>query len=393
MSTPYFYTWAKQNEASHFNVQKAQGVFLTTQDHDIIDLSSLSLQASFGHSPEQISKHIIKQIQSMPMASPKADFALKTQVTQELLDYMHLGPGKIFYTVSGAESVENALKIARQVKGQKKILARKKSYHGATLGALSVTGDWRNALHATVDEWTVRIPEPDDDPHCLETRKIVEKSPDQFAACIVETVTGANGVYVPPLTWWQGLSKICKDYGLLLILDEIVCGFERTGHSFGYMNWDLKPDIVTMAKAISGGLFPFGAVWVKADIAKFYDNEILSCGLTNYAIPTGLAALKGVLELVKGPNFIKLRDENIQIFKRGLEQITQEVKNSSVRQIGLLANIDIPKTIAWEVFIKEKLYLMSFEKRIVIAPALNFPTELLEKTMKKLKDIILSYSK
>ena len=125
------------------------------------------------------------------------------RVTRRLADLLQLDGGKIFYTVSGAESVENALKIARHFSGRPLVLARRRSYHGATLGAMSVSGDWRSMPHLNFDAGTARIPEPHDDPHGTRTRSIVEElGPGNIAAVIVEPISGVNGVVIPPDSWW-----------------------------------------------------------------------------------------------------------------------------------------------------------------------------------------------
>lgn len=388
-SFPYLFTWSKQKQASHFFPLSAKGTTLSTDKGDIWDLSSLSFHSSFGHSPLPITKAIAQQLETMPMASAKAVFPLKNEVTQKLLDYLKLGGGKIFYTVSGAESVENALKIAREIKKKKYILARQVSYHGATLGALSVTGDWRNPVHLTASEWTTRIPEPGDDPDLKKTREIILKTgPENIAALILETVTGGNGVIIPPLSWWQGIQKLCREFDIFLIADEVICGFERTGKPFGFSHFNLKPDMVTMAKGISGGIIPFGALWVSDKISNYYEDHILCCGLTNYAAPLGLAALKGVFNLIETESFQKNLNILIQYFNQRLEAMKSIPMVTGVRQIGMLAAIDLTKTISWDHFIKNNIYLLSYEKRIILSPALNYDLEEFELAMNQLELIL-----
>src|SRR5690606_31748716 len=123
--------------------------------------------------------------------------------------------------------------IARDISKKQIVLARSRSYHGATLGALSVTGDWRNEAHQTVSDWTVRIPEPSEDPDLEKTKAIIEETgAENIAAFCLESITGANGVIIPPQSWWDGINKLAKQYDLFLIIDEVLCGFERTGKPF-----------------------------------------------------------------------------------------------------------------------------------------------------------------
>lgn len=391
---PYFFTWTKQKNAAFFSPVKAKGPSMYTDSRKIWDLSSVSFHASFGHSPEIIVKAIENQLKEMPIASAKASYPLKDQTTERLINYIAEDGGKIFYTVSGAESVENALKMVRYIKKKKIILARQVSYHGATLGALSVTGDWRNEQHLTTSQWTVRIPEPGDDPTLAKTRAIILKTgPENIAAIILETITGANGVIIPPQSWYDGIQKICEEFDIFLILDEVICAFGRTGHSFGFKHYNLKPDIITMAKSISAGIVPFGAVWTSEKISKFYDDEILCAGLTNYATPLGLAALSGVLELVESTSFKKNLNILIQYFHQRLENLRKIDIVKDIRKIGMLANIDLTTTISWDTFIKENIYLISYEKRIVLAPCLNFDLEQFEKAMDQLEHVLKNYNK
>ena len=274
---PFFFTWAKQTNPVKIEFESnGDHFFILKNGSSVFDLSSISFQASFGLSNETIKKAISKQLESFSVISPKAVFPLKTKASIKLLSLLEgnevtTQKGKIFYTLSGAESVENALKMARQIKKKKIILSRQKSYHGASLGALSVTGDWRNGPHQTVDEWTVRIPEPQEDPDLKKTEAIIQKvGPENIAAFCLETITGGNGVIIPPTSWWKGIQELCDQYKIFLILDEVICGFQRTGRYFGFHHYPfLKPQFICMAKGITGGYVPFGALWTNKEINDF----------------------------------------------------------------------------------------------------------------------------
>ncbi len=386
MDYPFYVTWSKQKDLELIDIKSVSGAIITTKDgKDIFDMSSISYQAHFGHNHPIIIKNIIEQLNTVPMSSPKANFPNKIETTLKLLNYMKKEDGKIFYTTSGAESVENALKIARDITKKKIILARQNSYHGATLGALTVTGDWRNPAHQTPQDWVLRIPEPDF-PKALElTREIILKNnPDKIAAIIIETITGGNGVYFGSDDWWKGIRSICNEFNILLILDEVVCGFERTGKPFGYMHHSLDPDIVCLAKGISGGMIPFGAVWTSKKISEYYSKNILCCGLTNYAHPLGIAALKGVLEIVNNLDFKENLNQLELIFREELSKFKSHRSVLEVRSIGLLAAIDLDKTIDAKYFIKNGIYLISQNNRIILAPPLILNVEQLKLAMNKI---------
>ena len=179
---PYFFTWANQSSPTKIEFESNQDHFFVLKNGSkVYDLSSISFQASFGLNNEKIKEAIKKQLDSFSVVSPKAVFPLKDQATYKLLSHLdgykrqiNALDGKVFYTLSGAESVENALKMARQIKKKNVVLCRQRSYHGASLGALSVTGDWRNQPHETIDEWTARIPEPHNDPYLTQTELIIK---------------------------------------------------------------------------------------------------------------------------------------------------------------------------------------------------------------------------
>ncbi|HMP80742.1 MAG TPA: aspartate aminotransferase family protein [Pirellulaceae bacterium] len=369
--TDFFVTWSRQRDAQLLPVRRAVGdEFVLDEGRLVYDFTSTSFQASFGHSHGPIVSRIADQLYLMPMASPKADFELKRNATKELLDLVNLD-GRIMFTVSGAESVENALKIARQQTGRSVVLARKKSYHGATLGAMSVSGDWRRDGHLNFEEGTLRIPEPGDDPHGVEMHRMVESfGPDRVAALIVEPITGTNGVYIPPASWWQAAVDLCRRQGILLICDEVLVGFGRCGSHFAFQQFGIQPDMITMSKGISGGYIPFGAVWVNDRLSRYYDQEILRAGLTNYAHPLGLAALQGVIHSLRDSNFQQAKQRLELKFSEEISRLAAQFNASAVRLRGLLAAIEFgQRTLpAWPHFVDHGLYVFTKANMLILAP-------------------------
>lgn len=338
----FFYTWSKQTEVAAFDIQHAEeDYFVLSDGRKIYDFISTSFQASFGHSNLEIIDCVIAQLQQLAIAPPKATFPLKAEVTKGLIELLGLGSGKIFYTVSGAEAVENAIKMARRISGKPIVLSRQRSYHGASLGAMSVSGDWRSDEHLNFAEGTKRIPEPEMDPHAEMAREVVQNvGPDRVAAIIVETISGTNGVIIPPESWFAGLRKICDDFGLYLILDEVLVGFYRCSRPFAFHNFRVQPDMVCMSKAITGGYVPMGAVWTNSQIASFYDQQVLVGGLTSYAHPLGLAAIRGVLRQISRPEFLRGLEDCESLFAERVQQFCDRYQGALVRQLGMLAAIE-----------------------------------------------------
>ncbi len=374
MERDYFVTWTAQQQAATLALERVEhDELILAGGRRIFDYLSTSFQTSFGYSQSEIIDRVAAQLRLLPIASPKATFPLKERVTARLLQLLGLAGGKVFYTVSGAESVENALKMARHVTGRPIVLARRRSYHGATLGAMSVSGDWRSQPHLNFSAGTARIPEPQDDPEGAQTRAIVQDlGPRQIAALIVEPISGVNGVIIPPDSWWRAIQTLCREFDILLICDEVLNGFGRTGRSFGFHHFDVTPDLVTMSKAISGGYVPFGAIWANSRIAQFYDDQVLACGLTNYAHPLGLAALDAVLDLLESTSFQQTWRAVESQFQAWLAHVARLPGIHEVRVRGCLAAIETAQPApSWNALIQQGVYAFSKDRTLVLAPPLN----------------------
>jgi len=393
MSRSYFISWSAQDTAPTFQYKRAQGAWIFLESGEkILDGISTSFQANLGHSNARLKEALHQQIDDFLILSPKAECELKEKVSRQLLDYLGL-EGKIFYTVSGAEAVENALKMARQVKAANKVIARQECYHGASLGALSVTGDWRTKDHLSLSSYTLRMKDHGEDPELKSLRELLEsEGHGDVAAIILETISGTNGVSIPSADWFEALQGICEEFSLFLILDEVLCGFERTGKPFAFQHYGLKPDFVTMSKGISAGYVPFGAVYVSEKISKFYDSNVLSCGLTNYAHPLGLKALEAVLQIQQTENFKRHFCELEEAFQRGIADLEKKFSVSESRQLGLLCAIEFRdfSDFNFQDFMNEGVYLYCKGNRIILAPPyvssvpdMEFLFEAIEKTLQK----------
>ncbi|EQC51210.1 aspartate aminotransferase family protein [Bacteriovorax sp. DB6_IX] len=392
MNEAYYYSWTKQNSASKLEIKETTvDSYLTHDNREIYDLSSCSYHLSFGLRNERLTNAISDQYKVLPAAGPKLVYNLKQETSQKLLKALGQNEGKIFYTVSGAEAVENALKMARKVSGKEHILSREKSYHGASVGALSITGDWRREGSPLLDHLTHFIPEPFENDALAKTEEIIKKvGPQKIAAICLETITGGNGVYIPDPNWYEGIQNLCRKYKIFLILDEIVCGFARTGKNFAFQHYNLAPDFICMAKNISGGFFPFGAVYTSKEVSDYYENEVLSCGLTNYAHPIGLRVCSEILDLIEEREFV----DNIKNLEQTLKDSHQEFNQLSCvkecRQIGNLmaVELDYKDSLSWNDFIKENLYINVSNNILIITPIMMTTPQRLKQALKKLKGVL-----
>ncbi|RLA64148.1 MAG: hypothetical protein DRQ88_11425 [Epsilonproteobacteria bacterium] len=391
MDYPFYFTWSKQNTDQFIHFKSGSGNTFTTEDGKVItDLCSLTFHAAFGLDDSLIKDKIKAQLDQLPLAFSKAVYPLKENVSKRLVDFIGI-PGKIFYTVSGAEAVENALKMARFLKQGNIILSRKSAYHGATLGALSITDDWRVKDHFRIEDQTIHIPEPNEDPSGVKTRELIEKiGPKNIAAFCLEpfTITRENEAPIPPKSWWESIQKLCLEYNIFLIIDEVTCGFYRTGKPFGLQHFDIKPDMICMAKSISGGMIPLGALWTNSKIAKIFDDKVLSFGLTHAAHPLGLAALEGVLDHLTDESFVQNIKKLEQVMIAKMRDFNKLKIVSKTTSLGPLASIKINSNMNWKDFINKGINLYRPKNRIILAPALTYSPEELKKALNKLEEIL-----
>jgi len=265
---------------------------------------------------------------------------------------------RFFFTNGGAEANENAIKIARFATGRQKIIARYRSYHGATYGAISVTGDPRRPPVEPGIPGVVRVY----DPYCyrctfghvygkchLECASHIEETimyenPKTVAAIIIEPITGSNGVFVPPKEYMTQLRAICDKYGILLIADEVMSGFGRTGEWFAMDGFGVQPDILTMAKGINSGYVPLGAVGISDGIYNTIKDEFLYCGLTYSGHPLACAAAIATIKAYQEEKLI----ENAKNMGNVVEKLMEEMKAKhkcvgDVRNRGLFGCIELAK--------------------------------------------------
>jgi taurine--2-oxoglutarate transaminase len=305
---------------------------------------------------------MVRQIRELTFAGPHMATKVRAELGEKLATLLPPGLDRFLYTLGGSEANENAIKLARDYTGKFKILTRYRSYHGATMGSMALSGDYRRlhwepltmpgVVHFE-DPYPYRSPFfPDgqavDEQHFSQVyldhlEDIIRgEGPGTIAAVLIETVTGTNGILVPPQGYLRGLRALCDQYGILLITDEVMAGFGRTGKWFAFQNWDIVPDIVTMAKGLTSGYAPLGAVAMKSEIADSFNDKMYFGGLTYNGHPVSLAAALANIEVIEQKGLL----ENTQ--KRGetLKSLLAEMKAKhmcvgDVRSIGLFGAIEL----------------------------------------------------
>jgi taurine---2-oxoglutarate transaminase len=357
MDFPFFFTWTAQNAVKPVELTGGDGAWFTTSDGSRwLDLGALSYQVNAGHGRKRIVEAIKRQADQLCLSTANAVFPAKRELAERLLKMAGPGFSKVFFTLGGAEANENALKIARLVTGRHKLMSRYRSYHGASMGALSLTGDWRRPAMEPGLPGVIHV----QDCYCdrcpfgqrVETCKrecatnigatMALEGQRSVAAVILEPVPGANGVLVPPAEYWPIVRAACDAEGALLIADEVLTGFGRTGTPFGHQHWNVTPDIITCAKGLTSGYQPLGAVIVHDRVARHFDENLLACGLTYYAHPIACAAAVETLQLYEDEQLYANAARLGPVLHRELGAAAARLgRKTFVRSLGLLGAIEL----------------------------------------------------
>jgi taurine--2-oxoglutarate transaminase len=372
-----FYTWTAQRDAAPMEIVSGEGArFRTADGADWLDFGSMVWNASLGHGHPGMRRAMTATAAQGLVTLPSSVFPEKARAGELLRQVAPPGlrDGKVFLCLSGAEANENAVKMARLVTGRRKIVYRDRSYHGATLAMLSLSGDPRRApFDPGLPDgvlWQDRYHADD-----LE-RVLAREGPATVAAVLLEGLVGANGVLVPPTGYWRRVREICAHHGVLLIADEVLSGFGRTGRWFAVDHDGVSPDILTCAKGLTAGYAPGGATIVNARIAGHFEDHVLSCGLTAYAHPLTCAAIVAAIEAYRGEQLIERAEAlgaKLEVGLRALAETRPFVRE--VRGLGLLWALELDadaarmKGLAGQLRARH-LHLHKRDNMVFVAPPL-----------------------
>ena len=325
------FEWSAQGSVDPIAMASAKGVYFWTADGKrYLDFNSQLMCVNAGHGDERIIAAIQEQAATMAYANPFMATEVRGKLGAKLAE---LAPGDIdvfFFTNGGADANENAIKVARAFTGRHKILARYRSYHGGTHGAIALTGDPRRWSTEPGMPGVVHVLDPYHGPgrgsdtaaaSLAMLEEIIQlEGPQTIAAFFLETVTGTNGVLIPPDGYLEGVRELCTKHGILMVCDEVMAGFGRTGEWFAVNHWHVVPDIITMAKGLTSAYVALGAVGVRQRIADHFRDKVFQSGLTYNSHPLGCAAALATLRVYEeddlignarrlGPVMAKLLDE------------------------------------------------------------------------------------
>jgi len=361
-----FYTWSAQARVNPIPVKHAKGVyFWDIDDKRYLDFNSMTMCVNVGHGDERIIKAMQEQAAELPYAAPGMTTKIRAIASKAVADVTpRQALTKILFTLGGADANENAIKLARGYTGKHKILTRYRSYHGATMGAMAATGDprrhmwepltmpgvvhfldpyrYRSTFHRTNPD----IPEVEFAQDYLNhLEEIIRyEGPETIAAILIESVTGTNGILIPPDGYMQGVRELCDKYDIVMIADEVMAGFGRTGKWFAIEHWDVVPDIMTMAKGLTSAYAPLGAVAMKPEIAAAFDERAFESGLTYTSHPVSLAAAVANIEVMRQDKIVEHVAAMGPVLKRMLTDLGESHPSvGEVRNIGLFGILELVK--------------------------------------------------
>jgi taurine---2-oxoglutarate transaminase len=409
------HSWSVQNALDPLPVAGGEGRYFWDFDGKrYLDFASQLVNVSIGHQHPKVVAAIKEQADKLCTIGPPMATEPRSTLARLLAE---ITPGDLemsFFTNGGAEANENAIKLARWYTGRDKIIARYRSYHGATGGAITLTGDPRRwpaepgipGVVRMFDPYTYRCPagHPDPCPVCTGGPHLEEilqyEGPHTVAAVILETVTGTNGIIVPPDGYLQSIREVCDKYGILLIADEVMAGFGRTGKWFGVENWDVVPDILSVAKGINSGYIPLGAMVVRKPIADWVRDKYFAGGLTYSGHPLACASAVASIEAFKEEGIVENAAEMGGVFAEQLRVLQDKHPSiGEVRGLGCFWGIElvknretreplVPFNASGEAFapvarvykaaLERGLYLMTHWNVVMVCPPLTITREELD---------------
>lgn len=352
------FSWSKQKGTNPIAVKRAEGVYLYDYDDNrILDFSSGLINMNIGHGDQRITEAVVKQMQEVAYVTPSCVTKVRADLGKKLSEICPGDLNKSFFTLCGATSIENGIKLARLYTGRHKIVTRYQSYHGATIGAISAGGDPRriavdaqqapNFVHFDLPNayrWEYGEENLLKESVAAFERMIAYEGPGTIAALLLEGESGTSGCLQYPKGFLKAVREITQKHGILMIMDEVMSGFGRTGQWFGFQNHGIVPDMIAMAKGLTCGYLPFGCLQVSDKIAAKYDDAVLPLGLTYSAHAVCCAAALATLKIYEEDALI----ENARAMGKYMEEQVEKMKAihpsiGDFRNTGLLGCIELVK--------------------------------------------------
>jgi taurine---2-oxoglutarate transaminase len=419
------YSWSVQDTINPIAVERAEGRYFFDYDGNrYLDFASQLVNVSIGHSHPKVVQAIKDQAEKLATIGPPMATESRSRLGRLLSE---VTPGDLtmsFFTNGGAEANENAIKLARWYTGRHKVIARYRSYHGATAGSMTLTGDPRRwpaepgipGVVRMFDPYTYRCSagHPDPCPVCTGAPHLEEilqyEGAHTVAAVILETVTGTNGIIVPPDGYLQSIREVCDRHGILLICDEVMAGFGRTGKWFGVEHWDVVPDILTVAKGINSGYVPLGAMIVREPIADWVRGKYFAGGLTYSGHPLACASAVASIEAFQEEGIVENAAAMGEVFRVELAKLAEKHPSiGEVRGLGCFWGLELvrnrdtreplvpfngagedakPMAAVMKRALARGLYLMTHWNVVMCCPPLTITRDELDEALETLDDAL-----
>ena len=424
------HSWSAQKAIDPRVITKAEGIYFWDEDgNKFYDMSSQLVNSNLGHGNKAIAQAIKDQADKIPFISPAFALDVRSEAAEAVIQTSGMKNAKVFFTNAGAESNENAIKMAKQYTGRWKIFSMYRCYHGASAGAGMLTGEPRHFANEPGPAGFIKYDGPyayraphqvkfkDEDDVAdfyleLLENQVRYEGPENIAAIFLETVVGSNGILIPPVKWIRGVRELCTRYGIVMVCDEVMAGWYRTGKAFAFQNFDIEPDLVTFAKGVTCGYVPVGGVIVSEKISKYFDDHKMMCGLTYNGHPMGCAAAVATIKEYERLGI----EENVAKQGKVLEDILKDYQEKhrcvgEIRRIGLFSAMEIvkddkgtpivefnndpegimPKIIG--MLMNKGFFTYAHENMIVVAPPLIITEEELTEAMKIMDKVLDSVDK
>ena len=402
------YTWTSQDGFVPFPLGGGEGAwFWDAAGRRYLDLASVAVSANAGHNHPRILAAMREQIDRLAVAGPWMSTEARERAGRELARVTPKGLDRFLFTLGGADANEHAVKMAVLVTGRSKVVCRVRSYHGATLAALSFSDDPRAAPFRPGLPGVVRVKDPycyrcpwDTTPDVCDRpcaahveEAIAAEGPETIAAVLMETVPGTNGGYFPPPDYYEKVRQICDRYGILLILDEVLTGFGRTGRWFAIDHYAAAPDMITLGKGITSGHAPLGAVAVNQRVAGHFGGNELKTGLTHTAHPISLAAALGNLQAFEEEGLVErsrvlgeILSERLQLMK------SQHAVVGDARSRGLYGCLELADDVDLAAIkraaMERSVYLLVRGRCLFVAPPLVISEQDLSRGLDLVEEIL-----
>lgn len=356
------HSWSAQNKVDPLVITKAEGIYFWDEDgNKYYDMSAQLVNSNLGHGNKAVIEAIREQALKLPFIGPAYAIDVRSEAAKAIVEASGLEGAKVFFTNAGAESNENAIKMARIFTKKLKVFSMYRSYHGSSAGAGMLTGEPRRQANEPggpgfikfEGPYSYRAPkacrfesEADVTAYYLELleNQIHYEGTDQIAAIFMETVVGSNGILIPPAGYLEGVRALCDKYDILMVCDEVMAGWYRTGTCFAFQQFNVKPDLVTFAKGVTCGYVPIGGVIVSEKVHRYFDDTKMLCGLTYSGHPMGCAAALATIKEYERLDVAKNVDKMGKLLKELLDQMAAKYGCvGEVRSIGLFSTFELVK--------------------------------------------------